>query len=43
MGSGDKRYIVYITRYEHIETEIPWEMFRLTEKGRSKLHNEISD
>jgi len=32
MGSGDKGYIVYITGYEYIETEVLWEMIRLSQK-----------
>jgi len=32
MGCGDKGYTVYITGYEHIETEVLWEMIRLSQK-----------
>jgi hypothetical protein len=32
MGSGDKGYIVYITGYGHIETEVLWEMMRKGQK-----------
>jgi hypothetical protein len=32
MGSGDKGYIVCITGNEHIETEVLWEMIRLSQK-----------
>lgn len=32
MWSGDKGYIVYIAGYEHLETEVLWEMIRLSQK-----------
>jgi hypothetical protein len=32
MGSGDKGFIVYIAGYEHIETEVLWEVIKLSQK-----------